>query len=100
MSKQTITLNRVIIILAICSGCVLGGMGGAFFALTDDLPQIQALESFEPSSVTRIYASDGTLLTELFSEKRDPIPLEKIPEYLKKAIVAIEDKSFFCISSR
>jgi len=95
MSKQTITLNRAVIILAILAGCILGGMGGAFFALTHDLPQIQALESFNPSSVTRMYASDGTMLTEIFSEKRDPIPLERIPVYLKKAIIAIEDKSFY-----
>jgi penicillin-binding protein 1A len=95
MSRLHITGNRAVIILAILAGCILGGMGGAFFALTHDLPQIQALESFKPSSVTRMYASDGTMLAEIFSEKRDPIPLKKIPVYLKKAIVAIEDKSFY-----
>ncbi|MBW2219091.1 MAG: PBP1A family penicillin-binding protein, partial [Deltaproteobacteria bacterium] len=87
--------NRTVFILIILAGCVFGGMGGAFFALTHDLPQIQALESFKPSSVTRIYAADGTILTEIFAEKRDPIPLSQIPVYLKKAIVAIEDKSFY-----
>ena len=35
------------------------------------------------------------MLTELFSEKRDPVPLKTIPVHLKKAIIAIEDKSFY-----
>lgn len=87
--------NRVAVAVVIFAGCIFGGMGGAFFALTHDLPQIQALESFKPSSVTRIYASDGSMLAELFAEKRDPIPFDQIPVYLKKAIVAIEDKSFY-----
>jgi len=89
------TLNHTVVILTVLAGCIIGGMGGAFFALTHDLPQIRALDSFKPSSVSRIYATDGTLLTELFSEKRDPIPLKEIPFYLKKAIIAIEDKSFY-----
>ncbi len=95
MSKLTVNKNRAVFILVILAGCVFGGMGGAFFALTHDLPQIQALESFKPSSVTRIYSADNTILAEIFAEKRDPVPLSQIPVYLKKAIVAIEDKNFY-----
>ena len=70
-------------------------MVGFFIALTKDLPQIRDLESFQPSSITRIYSSDGVLLTEFFLEKRDPVPIKIIPDFLKKALIVTEDRSFY-----
>ena len=87
--------RNVLILLVIVCAAVSGIMIGAFFALTHDLPQIRSLESFQPSSVTRIYSADKVLLTELFIEKRDPVPLKVIPDYLKKALIATEDRNFY-----
>jgi penicillin-binding protein 1A len=80
----------VLILAVIC-----GGLAGAFFALTHDLPQIRLLENFKPDAVTRIYSADKVLLTELFIEKREPVPLETIPRLLKAALVATEDRKFY-----
>ena len=74
---------------------IFGGVAGAFFAYTRDLPQIRALESFEPSAVTRIYSADRQLLAELYVEKRDPVILAEIPEHLKSALLATEDRKFY-----
>jgi len=75
---------------------VIGGaVGGLFVALTHDLPQIQALESFKPAAVTRIYSSDKELLAEFFIQKRVPVALHTIPDYLKKAVIATEDRQFY-----
>jgi len=68
---------------------------GVFLAITRDLPQIRALETYRPSAVTRIYSSDNILLAELFAEKRDPVPIEDIPAFLKEALVATEDRKFY-----
>ncbi len=68
---------------------------GVFLAITRDLPQIRSLETYRPSAVTRIYSSDNILLAELFAEKRDPVPVEDIPAFLKEALVATEDRSFY-----
>ncbi|MGD9226103.1 MAG: PBP1A family penicillin-binding protein [Desulfobacterales bacterium] len=74
---------------------ICGGLAGAFFALTHDLPQIRSLENFKPDAVTRIYSADKVLLTELFIEKREPVPLETVPRFLKAALVATEDRKFY-----
>jgi len=51
---------------------------------------------FRPdSAVTRIYSTDKVLLAELFIEKRDPVPLNTIPHYLKAALIATEDRKFY-----
>lgn len=76
-------------------GIILGSMAGFFIALTKDLPQIRNLESFKPSSTTRIYSADGVLLAEFFLEKRDPVPIKIIPDNLKKALIVTEDRSFY-----
>jgi penicillin-binding protein 1A len=87
--------NKVIIFLVLVLGVICGSMAGAFFALTHDLPQIRSLENFKPDAVTRVYSADKVLLTELFIEKREPVPLETIPRLLRAALVATEDRKFY-----
>jgi penicillin-binding protein 1A len=87
--------NKIIIFLVLILAVICGGLSGAFFALTHDLPQIRSLENFKPDAVTRIYSADKVLLTELFIEKREPVPLEIVPRFLKAALVATEDRKFY-----
>ncbi len=87
--------NKTFVIVILLFGALSGMAVGAFFAFTHDLPQIRSLENFTPSSVTRIYSADHELLRELYVEKRDPVPYEKIPEYLRKALICTEDRSFY-----
>ena len=72
-----------------------GTLIGIVVGLTHDLPQIRSLEKFKPSEVTRIYSVDKVLLSEFFIEKRDLISLQQMPRYLKEAILATEDRSFY-----
>lgn len=87
--------NKVFIPMVLFVAVICGGLAGAFFALTRDLPQIRSLENFRPDAVTRIYSAERVLLTELFLEKREPVPLETIPRLLTAAVVATEDRKFY-----
>jgi penicillin-binding protein 1A len=77
------------------TGLLCGITAGGLLALTRDLPQISALESFRPPAVTRIMSADHVLLTELFAEKRDPVSIKQIPESLISALLATEDRRFY-----
>jgi len=92
-------MSRIIKIIAIALLLVVGAMFGVtvgvFIALTRDLPQIQSLETFKPSAVTKIYSSDKVLLSELYAEKRHPVPIQSIHPHLKAALVATEDRNFY-----
>lgn len=94
MANSTSKRSIVIVLIIIC-GAFIGVMSGILYAVTHDLPQIRALENFQPSSVTRLYSADNVLLAELFVEKRHPIPLDRIPQDLKQALVATEDRAFY-----
>ncbi len=49
-----------------------------------------------PSENSSIYAADGTLITTLEAEQnRQNIALEKLPEFLPQAVIAIEDERFY-----
>jgi penicillin-binding protein 1A len=87
--------TKIIVFFLLIFGVICGSLTGAFIALTHDLPQIRSLENFKPDAVTRIYSTDQVLLAELFIEKREPVPLETIPRFLKAALVATEDRKFY-----
>jgi penicillin-binding protein 1A len=83
------------VILVTGAAMISGASVGFFWALTHDLPQIQGLETFKPAAITRIYSADKELLAERFTEKREPVPLNVMPDDLKEAILATEDNLFY-----
>ncbi len=83
---------------------LLAGIGGLlligalyFFFLIKDLPDTEILASRQVSESTKIYDRTGeVLLYEIHGEeKRTIIPFDQIPEYAKKATIAIEDDNFY-----
>ncbi len=84
-----------LLLLSIGLGLIFGITGGAYVALTLDLPQIKSLESYQPSAITKIYSSDQQLLAEVYIEKRNPVPLSSVPPMLVKALLATEDRKFY-----
>ncbi|MCB9682237.1 MAG: transglycosylase domain-containing protein [Alphaproteobacteria bacterium] len=60
-----------------------------------DLPSIEALRAYRPATVTTVHATDGTLLGELYEERRYVLPLDDIPKQVQDAFVAAEDASFW-----
>lgn len=96
--KRCLNRKTISILFFLLVGALTGTLAGAFVALTHDLPQIRALESFRPDAVTRIYSADKVLIAELFIEKREPVPLEIIPQYLQAALIATEDRKFYAHS--
>ncbi len=87
--------NIIFILLLLILGVGSGAFIGAFLGLTQDLPQIRALNDFKPSSVTRLLADDGSPLAELYIENRVPVSINDMPPELLAAIVTTEDRKFF-----
>ncbi len=67
-----------------------------FFYIFKDLPSPTKLTSYSFPSSTLIFDRNGELLYEVYAEKnRMPIKLENLPEYIKWATIASEDKNFY-----
>ena len=59
------------------------------------LPSTADLRRYRPPQVTRVLARDGTVLAELFVERRTVVPVDAIPTEMKAAALAAEDADFY-----
>lgn len=59
------------------------------------IPGPEEISRIEPSLVTRLYGLDGSLVHEFAVERRLWVPLDSIPQNLKDALIAIEDRRFY-----
>ncbi len=56
---------------------------------------VAAIRDYRPKQVTRIVARDGTVLGELYSERRTLIAFEELPTHVVHAFLAAEDADFY-----
>ena len=81
---------------------------GSFFAVTififgfltfkhysENLPDHEQLKDYNPMITSRLYAADGSLISEFSKEKRIFVPIKNIPQNLIDAFLAAEDSNFY-----
>lgn len=78
-------------------GALVAGVGAIaiFYYFGAGLPDYKQLARYEPPIVTRLYSSDGRLFAEYAYEKRIYVPIHAIPQRVKDAFLAAEDKNFY-----
>jgi len=60
------------------------------------LPSVAELRrGYRPPQVTRVLASDGSTLAEIFTERRTVVKLDDLPAHVKLAVLAAEDAQFY-----
>jgi len=70
--------------------------GLAFYLyFAHDLPSVETLKNYKPSTVTRFFSEDGEIIGEFFTEKRYVVSLERVPHHLVQAFISGEDARFF-----
>ena len=76
---------------------VAGGIAAAWaINIYNSAPPLSSLKPVKQGSSSAIYAADGSLIGFIRSENvRQPVPAKALPEVLKEATVAIEDKNFW-----
>lgn len=60
-----------------------------------DLPSFETLQDYQPPQTTRLVGTDGTVVGEIFEERRTVVPFEDIPPVMIQAITSAEDAKFF-----
>lgn len=88
----TFTLCAILFFGAL--GAILSTAG----SFINDLPGLEQLERYRPSRISKIYAPDGTLLSELFDPdegRREVISIKEVSPVLIDALLASEDRRFY-----
>jgi penicillin-binding protein 1A len=73
----------------------LAAVAGMFWHFSKDLPDYSQLQTYEPPVMTRIHATDGSLLGEYAKERRLYLPIQAVPKLVINAFLAAEDKNFY-----
>src|SRR5512136_838387 len=88
-------LKALLLVALLGLAALLGAGYGAWRAIRQDLPSVTGLESFEANIITTVFADDGQPIKDFATERRIEVPYKRIPDVLKKAILATEDPRFF-----
>jgi penicillin-binding protein 1A len=78
---------------AVLSVLLLAGIGLA--VAYPNLPEVRGLADYQPKMPMRVYSADLVLIGEFGEEKRDFLPIAKIPKVMREAVLAIEDARFY-----
>ena len=70
-------------------------IGIALVLIAPQLPDVSSLANYQPKLPLRVYTADGALIGEFGEERRELVPIDKIPRVLKDAVLATEDARFY-----
>ena len=74
---------------------MVGATVGLLLVYSTDLPQVEELERYRPSSVTELYDGQGRVIGTFALQRRVIAAYDDYPEVLRNALVSIEDKDFY-----
>lgn len=74
---------------------ITGVIAYIFLHYSSVLPSYETLKNYQPAQITRIYSSDLKLIEEYGVQKRVFVPIESIPNLVKNAFIAAEDRNYY-----
>ncbi len=80
----------VLLVLAV----ITGSLAGLTLVYSVDLPQIDQLEHYRPSTLTDLYDRNGRIIGSFALERREVVGYDGFAPILREAVLSIEDKSF------
>lgn len=85
-----------LILFILVGGLTVSAMAAlAVTLIYPTLPSLEALTNYKPKLPLRVYSADGYLISEFGEERRAFVSIDKVPQNLKDAVLAIEDRRFY-----
>jgi penicillin-binding protein 1A len=88
-------VGRVMLALLFLVAVLVGATTGLLFVYSTDLPQVEQLEHFRPSSTTELYDDQGRIIGSFALQRRVVASYNDYPPVLRDALISIEDKDFY-----
>jgi penicillin-binding protein 1A len=87
--------RRKHLIIAALLFVLLSGVVGFYFYVRSGMPSVEQLENFEPQLSTKLLDVNGTVIKEIYTQRRTYVPLSETPLWVTQAFLAIEDHKFY-----
>jgi penicillin-binding protein 1A len=88
-------VGRVLFGLLVLVSALVGATAGLLLVYTTDLPQVEALETYRPSSITELYDDHGQVIGSFALQRRVVVGYDDFAPVLRDALISIEDKDFY-----
>jgi len=88
-------IGHVLFAVLVLISAVVGAAAGVLLVYSTDLPQVEQLERYRPSTVTELYDAKGRVIGTFALQRRVVAACDDYPEVLRNALVSIEDKDFY-----
>src|ERR1700675_3900209 len=88
-------VGQVLFGLLVLVSALVGATAGLLLVYTTDLPQVEALEAYRPSSITELYDDHGRVIGSFALQRRMVAAYDDFAPVLRDALVSIEDKDFY-----
>ncbi len=88
-------MGLVLFGLLVLLSAAVGAAVGLLLVYSTDLPQVEQLERYRPSSVTELYDGQGRVIGTFALQRRVIATYDDYPEVLRNALISIEDKDFY-----
>jgi len=72
--------------LMVLVSALLGATGGLLLVYSTDLPQVEELERYRPSSITELYDDNGKIIGSFALQRRVVATYEDYPQVMRDAI--------------
>src|ERR1700690_2423237 len=87
--------GRLIFGALVLLAAAIGAGAGLLLVYTTDLPQVEQLEHYRPSSITELYDDQGRVIGSFALQRRVVASYNDFPPVLREALISIEDKYFY-----
>ena len=88
-------VGRVLLGFLVLAAALVGATAGLLLVYSTDLPQVDELEHYRPSSITELYDDQGRIIGSFALQRRVVASYEDYPQVLRDALISTEDKDFF-----
>jgi penicillin-binding protein 1A len=88
-------VGRVLFALLVLLSGLVGASAGLLLVYSTNLPQVEQLEHYRPSSTTELYDDQGRIIGSFALQRRVVSAYDDFPPVLRDALVSIEDKDFY-----
>jgi penicillin-binding protein 1A len=88
-------VGRLIIGLLVLASALVGATVGLLLVYSTDLPQVDQLEHYRPSSITELYDYQGRTIGSFALQRRVVATYDDYPPVMRQALISIEDKDFY-----
>ena len=88
-------VGRVLFGLLVLVSALVGATVGLLLVYSTDLPQVEELERYRPSSTTELYDDHGRTIGTFALQRRVVAIYGDYPEVLRESLISIEDKDFY-----